>query len=139
MSESGCPGHWHLQDSRCEHLRVLYPGDSPISTRELYPDIIVLPEIQLGVTPYIGSRASRSGTRMDLHSLKRLSGSTGKEAYVRMEKMLFRRKGVSNPGPEQQTAYILQNQLTAGESARRTSMVNANERISDVALYVFEL
>jgi hypothetical protein len=31
MSEAGCPGHWHSQDSRCEHLRVRYPGDSPTS------------------------------------------------------------------------------------------------------------
>ena len=56
----------------------------------------------------------------DLHSLRRLPGTTGKAAYARMEElsMLLRRKGVSNPGPEEQTAYILQNQLTAGESAR---------------------
>ena len=42
----------------------------------------------------------------DLHSLRRLPGTTGKAAYARMEElsMLLRRKGVNNPGPEEQTA-----------------------------------
>jgi hypothetical protein len=82
-----------------------------------------------------------AGAFQDLHSLKRLPGSTGKEAYARMEEhsMLLRRKGVSNPGPEEQTAYILQNQLTAGESARWISLANADEKISDAALNALEL
>ena len=77
----------------------------------------------------------------DLHSLRRLPGTTGKAAYARMEElsMLLRRKGVSNPGPEEQTAYILQNQLTAGESARWISLANADEKISDAALNALEL
>jgi hypothetical protein len=70
-----------------------------------------------------------------------LAGSTGKEAYARVEEhsMLLRRKGVHNPGPEEQTAYILQNQLTAGESARWISLANADEKISDAALHALEL
>jgi hypothetical protein len=77
----------------------------------------------------------------DLHSLRRLPGTTGKAAYARMEElsMLLRRKGVNNPGPEEQTAYILQNQLTAGESARWISLANADEKISDAALNSLEL
>ncbi len=67
-----------------------------------------------------GQSFGAAGTFQDLHSLRRLAGSSGKEVYARMEEhsMLLRRKGVHNPGPEEQTAYILQNQLTAGESAR---------------------
>ena len=53
--------------------------------------------------------------------------------------MLLRRKGVHNPGPEEQHAYILQNQLTAGESARWISLANADEKISDAALNALEL
>jgi hypothetical protein len=57
-----------------------------------------------------------AGAYQDLHSLKRF-----------------------NPRPEEQTAYILQNQLTAGESALWISLANANERISDAALTALEL
>jgi hypothetical protein len=82
-----------------------------------------------------------AGAYQDLHSLRRLSGSTGKEAYARVEEhsMLLRRKGVQNPGPEEQNAYILQNQLTTGESARWISLANADEKISDAALNALEL
>ena len=82
-----------------------------------------------------------AGAYQDLHSLRRLPGSTGKEAYARVEEhsMLLRRKGVHNPGPEEQNAYILQNQLTAGESARWISLANADEKISDAALNALEL
>ena len=51
--------------------------------------------------------------------------------------MLLGRKGVNNPGPEEQTAYILHNQLTAGGSARWISLANADENISDAALNTF--
>jgi hypothetical protein len=82
-----------------------------------------------------------AGAYQDLHNLRRLPGSTGKEAYARVEEhsMLLRRKGVHNPGPEEQHAYILQNQLTAGESARWISLANADEKISDAALNALEL
>ena len=53
--------------------------------------------------------------------------------------MLLRRKGVNNPGPAEQTAYVLQNQLTAAESARWISPANADEKISDAALNALEL
>jgi hypothetical protein len=82
-----------------------------------------------------------AGAYQNLHSLRRLPGSTGKETYARVEElsMLLRRKGVSNPGQEEQNAYILQNQLTAGESARWISLANADEKISDAALNALEL
>jgi hypothetical protein len=86
-----------------------------------------------------------AGAYQDLHSLWRLPGSTGKEAYARVEEhsMILRRKGVTvhNPGPlaEEQNAYILQNQLTAGESARWISLANADDKISDAALNALEL
>ena len=82
-----------------------------------------------------------AGAYQDLHSLRRLPGSTGKEAYARVEEhsMLLRRKGAHNPGPEEQHAYILQNQLTTGESARWISLANADEKISDAALNALEL
>lgn len=82
-----------------------------------------------------------AGAYQDLHSLRRLPGATGKAAYARVEEhyMLLRRKGVNNPGPEEQAAYILQNQLTAGESARWISLANADEKISDAALHALEL
>jgi hypothetical protein len=82
-----------------------------------------------------------AGAYQDLHNLRRLPGSTGKEAYARVEEhsMLLRRKGVHNPGPEEQHAYILQNQLTAGESARWISLANADEKISDAALNAWRL
>jgi hypothetical protein len=55
--------------------------------------------------------------------------------------MLLRRKGVTvyNPGAEEQNAYILQNQLTAGESSRWISLANADKKISDAALNELEL
>jgi hypothetical protein len=53
--------------------------------------------------------------------------------------MLLRRKGVNNPGAEEQGAYILQNQLTTGGSARWISLANADERISDATLHELEL
>ena len=82
-----------------------------------------------------------AGAYQDLHSLRRLPGATGKAAYARVEEhsMLLRRKGVNNPGHEEQTAYILQNQLTAGESAHWISLANADEKISDAALHALEL
>ncbi len=66
---------------------------------------------------------------------RRLAGSTGKEAYARVEQhsKLLRRKGSNNPGPLEQTAYILQYQFAA-ESARWISLANADEKISDAAL-----
>ena len=84
-----------------------------------------------------------AGAYQDLHSLRRLPGSTGnlKEAYARAEEfsMLLWSKGISNPGPEEQTAYILRTQLTAGESSLWISLANADEKISDAALTVLEL
>ena len=76
-----------------------------------------------------------------LHNLKRAPGATGKEAYAKVEEqaMLLRRKGVHNPGPEEQYAYILKNQLTAGESSRWVSLANADEKISDATLNALEL
>ena len=53
--------------------------------------------------------------------------------------MLLCRKGVSNPRQGEQHAYILQNQLNAGESARWTSLANADEKVSDAALNSMEL
>ncbi len=53
--------------------------------------------------------------------------------------MLLRHNGVNNPGPAEQTAYILQNQLTAAESARWISLANADEKISDAALNALEM
>ncbi len=53
--------------------------------------------------------------------------------------MLLRCKGVNNRGQDEQNAYILQTQLTAGESARWTSLANADEEISDAALNALEL
>ncbi len=46
-----------------------------------------------------------AGTYQDLHSLRLLDGSTSKEYYARVEEhsMLLRRKGVHNPGPEEQS------------------------------------
>ena len=82
-----------------------------------------------------------AGAYQNLHSLRRLPGSTGREAYARVEEhsMLLRRKGAHNQGPEEQSAYILQNQLTAGESARWISLANADEKLSDAALNALEL
>jgi hypothetical protein len=82
-----------------------------------------------------------TGAYQTLHSIRQLPGSTGKEAYSQVEEllMLLRRKGVSNPGLEEQNAYILQNQLTAGESARWIALANAYEKISDAALNALEL
>jgi hypothetical protein len=53
--------------------------------------------------------------------------------------MLLRRKGVNNPGPEEQVAYILQNQLATGESSRWISLACADEKISDATLHELEL
>ncbi len=82
-----------------------------------------------------------AGAYQDLHSLRRLAGSTGKEAYARVEEhsMLLRSKRVHNPGPEEQTAYVLQNQLTTGESARWISLANADEKSPDAALHALVL
>jgi hypothetical protein len=83
-----------------------------------------------------------AGAYQNLHSIQQLASSTGKEAYARVEEhlMLLRRKclGVHNPGPEEQNAYILQNQLTRGESARWISLA-ADEKISGAALNALEL
>jgi hypothetical protein len=51
-----------------------------------------------------------AGAYQKLHSILRLSCSTGKEAYLRVEElsMLLQRKGVSNPGQAEQNAYFLQ-------------------------------
>jgi hypothetical protein len=88
-----------------------------------------------------GQSYGAAGAYQELHSLRRLQGTTGKAAFARVEElsMLLRRKGVNNPGPEEQTAYILQNQLTPGESARWISLANADERISDATLHELEL
>ncbi len=78
-----------------------------------------------------------AGAYRDLHRLRGLAVSTGKEAHARVEErsMLLRRKGVNNSGPEEQTAYVLQNQSTTGESARWISLANADDEISDAALH----
>ena len=88
-----------------------------------------------------GQSYGAAAAYQNLHNLMRLPGSTGKEAYARVEEssMLLRRKGVINPGQEEQYAYILQNQLTVGESARWISLANADDRISDATLNALEL
>jgi hypothetical protein len=82
-----------------------------------------------------------AGAYQDLHSFRRLPGSTSKEAYARVEEysMLLLRMGVGNPRQEEKTAYILQNHLTAGEFACWTSLANADQIISDAALHALEL
>jgi hypothetical protein len=88
-----------------------------------------------------GQSYGAAGAYQELHSLRRLHGTTGKAAFARVEElsMLLRRKGVNNPGPEEQTAYILQNQLTPGESARWISLANADKKISDRDATLHEL
>jgi len=76
-----------------------------------------------------------------LHSATRQPGATGPEALQRVEElaMLLNRKGVHNPGPNEQRAYILQNQLTPDELRRWTALANADAAISDAALSELEL
>ena len=91
----------------------------------------------LAYSPSYGAAAAYQS----LHSLRRLAGSTGKEAFAKVEEnsMLLRRKGVHTPGPNEQYAYILQNQLTAGELARWISLANAEQKVSDATLNALEL
>jgi hypothetical protein len=88
-----------------------------------------------------GQSYGAAGAYQELHSLRQLPGTTGKAAYAWVEElsMLLRGKGVNNPGREKQAAYILQNQLTMGESARWISLANADEKISDATLHEMEL
>ena len=76
-----------------------------------------------------------------LHSATRQPGATGPEALQRIEElaMLLNRKGVRDPGPNEQRAYILQNQLTPDELRRWTALANADAAISDAALNELEL
>jgi hypothetical protein len=53
--------------------------------------------------------------------------------------MLLRRKGMNTQGPEEQVAYILQNQLATGESSHWISLASADEKISDATLHELEL
>ena len=48
--------------------------------------------------------------------------------------MLLNRKGVRNPGPNEQRAYILQNHLTPDELRGWTALAKADAEISDAAL-----
>jgi hypothetical protein len=56
-----------------------------------------------------GQSYGAAGAYQDLDSVRQWDGTTGKAAFARVEElsMLPRRKGVNNPGPEEQTAYIL--------------------------------
>jgi hypothetical protein len=76
-----------------------------------------------------------------LHSATRQPGATGPDALQRIDElaMLLNRKGVHNPGPNEQMAYILQNQLTQAELTRWTALANADVAISDAALNELEL
>ena len=91
----------------------------------------------LAYSPSYGAAAAYQS----LHSLRRLAGSTGKEAFAKVEEnsMLLRRKGVHTPEPNEQYAYILQNQLTAGELSRWISLANAEHKVSDATLNALEL
>jgi hypothetical protein len=78
-----------------------------------------------------------------LHGATRVPGSTGPEALARVAALqtALSRKGVPvTAGVNEQYAYILQNQLHAGDELTRwTSLANACEAISDATLNELEL
>jgi hypothetical protein len=63
------------------------------------------------------------------------------QALQRIEALTvaLHRKGIRNPGPNEQLAYVLQNQLSMEEVPRWTSLANADGTISDATLNELEL
>ena len=82
-----------------------------------------------------------AGAFQDLIGATRLSGTTGLQALQRIEALTvaLHRKGIRNPGPSEQLAYVLQNQLSTEEVPRWTSLANADGTISDATLNELEL
>ena len=74
-----------------------------------------------------------------LQSATRQPGSTGLQALQTLAELELRlhRLGVDNPGPQEQRAYRLQNQLSSAELPLWASLANAID-ISDDALNVLE-
>ena len=82
-----------------------------------------------------------AGAFQDLIGATRLPGTTGLQALQRIEALTvaLHRKGIRNPGPSEQLAYVLQNQLSTEEVPRWTSLANADGTISDATLNELEL
>ena len=82
-----------------------------------------------------------AGAFHDLIGATRLPGTTGLQALQRIEALTvtLHRKGIRNPGPNEQLAYVLQNQLSMEEVPRWTSLANADGTISDATLNELEL
>lgn len=82
-----------------------------------------------------------AGAFQDLAGATRLPGTTGLQALQRIEALTvaLHRRGIRNPGPSEQLAYVLQNQLSPEELPRWTSLANADGTISDATLNELEL
>jgi hypothetical protein len=75
-----------------------------------------------------------AGSWQELHGAHRLAGTTGPEAVQRVAELVLalQHKGVPHSaGPNEQLAYLYQNQLTEEEFRQWSAAANAHSEVSD--------
>lgn len=98
-------------------------------------------DLQSALLHHFTRRYTAAGAHRDLHGARRLPGTTGPEAVQRVAELVLALslKGVPlAAGPNEQLAYIYQNQLSEEEFSRWSAAANAHHQVSDAALAALE-
>ena len=98
-------------------------------------------DLQGALLHYFTRRYTAAGAYIALHGARRLPGSTGPEAVQRVAELVLALslKGVPlAAGPNEQLAYVYQNQLSEEEFSRWSAAANAHHAVSDAALATLE-
>ena len=122
-----------LQGSAAKWFQTAFPGAAAICPPWA--------DLQSALLHHFTRRYTAAGTYGVLHGARRLPGTTGPEAVQRVAELVLALslKGVPlTAGPNEQLAYIYQNQLSEEEFSRWSAAANAHHEVSDAALAALE-
>jgi hypothetical protein len=98
-------------------------------------------DLHSAIIHFFTRRYTAAGAWRELHGARRLAGTTGPEAVQRVAELVLalQHKGVPHSaGPNEQLAYLYQNQLTEEEFRQWSAAANAHSEVSDAALAALE-
>jgi len=98
-------------------------------------------DLQSAILHFFTRRYTAAGAWRDLHGARRLAGTSGPEAVQRISELVLvlQHKGAPlTAGPNEQLAYLYQNQLTEEEFRQWSAAANSHSDVSDAALAALE-
>jgi hypothetical protein len=122
-----------LQGKAAKWFQTTFPGAAAICPQWA--------DLQSALLHHFTRRYTAAGAYGVLHGARRFPGTTGPEAVQRVAELVLALslKGVPlTAGPNEQLAYIYQNQLSEEEFSRWSAAANAHHEVSDAALAALE-